>query len=218
MRISAGAGARARRRAFITTEANLARVVRSGEMEGSDGLIYTVRVCGRAMTDGRWEGWIEFDPADGSDVLRTRRETTQRTLADLTHWSDTLTDVYFDGALTRAIDAAAPKIAVVRTESPAYDGPAPEDTTVVVAEPPDVEVCASNEFVDVEGAVLDPIAVYAKSGENVLRERLSALSARHLRGIVRGYRLAAPGTDPEVLDEAELTALIVVGARGRCAA
>jgi hypothetical protein len=129
-----------------------------------------------------------------------------------------LTGVYLDGALTRALDAVAPRIPVESTETPSYEGPAPDEPIVLREEPPGVEACEWNDFVDVEGAVLNPIAVYSRSGETVLRERLGALSARHLRGIVRGYHLAPPGTDPEVLDEAELTALIVVGVRGRCAA
>jgi hypothetical protein len=192
------------------------RVVRSEQMEASDGLIYSVRVCGRLTADARGEGWIEFEPHDGAPALRTRRETTQSSLVDLAHWADTLTDVYLEGALSRARDAVAPRIAVVQEDAPAYDGPAREET-IVVTEPVG-EACVTNDFVDVEGAVLDPISIYTKSGETVLRERLGALSARHLRGIVRGYRLAPPGADPEVLNEAELTALIVVGVRGRCAA
>lgn len=65
---------------------------------------------------------------------------------------------------------------------------------------------------------LTPGACYAK-GEDLLRRQLGALSARHLRAIVRVYELA-PGGDVDlgVLTEPELIALIIVTVRSRLAA
>jgi hypothetical protein len=61
--------------------------------------------------------------------------------------------------------------------------------------------------------VLDPFAVYAQ-GEDVLRGELRALSADHLRSIVREYDLAG-GEPPLTATEAELATLIVTSVRNR---
>ena len=68
-------------------------------------------------------------------------------------------------------------------------------------------------------AVLDPFSVYAK-GEDLLRQQLHALSARHLRAILRAYRLTDPRVDMnlDVLDEDDLIALILSGVRARLGA
>ena len=82
---------------------------------------------------------------------------------------------------------------------PSYDGPAPEPVrTVPVAE---------------TRAVLDPFSVYAK-GEDLLRQELGALSAWHLRNIVRAYALSgASEAELEGMSHAELTERIVLGVR-----
>lgn len=69
---------------------------------GSDGQGHVARVCGREAEDGRWEGWIEFEPQDGGSVLRTPRETTQPNRTDLHYWATGLTPIYLAGALERA--------------------------------------------------------------------------------------------------------------------
>jgi hypothetical protein len=71
-----------------------------------DGRVYVVRACGRERTGGSWEGWLEFVPDDGSEVLRSARETTQPKLVDLEYWATGLTPVYLEGALERARLAA----------------------------------------------------------------------------------------------------------------
>jgi hypothetical protein len=68
---------------------------------------------------------------------------------------------------------------------------------------------------DVE-AVLNPFSVFGK-GEGLLRLQLGALSARHLRSIVRAYRLAED-IDLDALDSVELAELIVAGVRAKLAA
>ena len=43
-----------------------------------DGRRYEARACGAPMNDsGLWQGWIEFVPLDGGELLRSSRETTQ---------------------------------------------------------------------------------------------------------------------------------------------
>lgn len=57
-------------------------------------------------TDGIWVAWLEFIPLDASlEVLPTKTETTQPTQADVVRWSETLTNVYIQGAFARAANA-----------------------------------------------------------------------------------------------------------------
>ena len=58
-----------------------------------DGGRYRAAACGREAEDGRWEGWIEFAPIDGGDVLRSARETVQPNRTDLVYWATGLSTV-----------------------------------------------------------------------------------------------------------------------------
>jgi hypothetical protein len=164
----------------------------------TQGKAYRGRACGRQRGDGLWEGWIEFVPDDGGPVIRTQRETTQPNLADLAYWATGLTPVYLEGALKRAFTRARRPNAVP-PEGPAYDEPAPASGAAEGS---------------LGGAILDPFSIYSAQGEEPLRQQLSALSAGHLRGIVRAYDLASePDADLEALTEVELVALIVSATR-----
>lgn len=196
----------------------MSRVIASTTLEATDGRVYEVKICGRRL-QRRWEGWIEFAPIDGSPVLRTPRETTQPTVAALEHWASALTPVYLDGALTRAIHATrVPHVDADVVEVPFYDEPAPDPHAVrtELAAPAPSEACGSTGFNDVEGAVLDPISLYAKS-EETLRQKLGLLSAGHLRRIARGYRLVPDDFDLAAFTEPELIELITTAVRARCA-
>jgi hypothetical protein len=188
----------------------------------ADGAVYRTRICGRRRPDdGLWEGWIEFEPTRaGLPVLRTPRETTQPKLSDLRYWAGGLTPVYLEGALERAIEAALGELETdagdvdPAPERPTYDEPAPWPTSRV----PPAPRPAFEPAVGPENAVLDPFSVY-REGETLLRERLAALSAAHLRAIVRAHALAGPDDlDPEALDAQELVELIVRRVRARLAA
>ena len=197
----------------------MARVIATTTLQATDGELYDARICGRRV-GRRWEGWIEFVPSDGSPVLRTPRETTQPTLAVLQHWASTLTPVYLDGALTRAKHASlVPHVVTVTPEAPFYEAPAPDShtTAVVATDPVNSAAVCDGGFTDVDGAVLDPFAVYAKGGEDRLRRKLDILGADHLRRIARGYRLVPDDWDLASFDKAEVADLIVTGVRTRCA-
>ena len=72
-----------------------------------DGDEYYGQVAGDQRPDGMWEAWLEFIPVDDSlQQLRTNAETTQPTREDAIRWSETLTDVYIQGAFARAVRAA----------------------------------------------------------------------------------------------------------------
>lgn len=99
--------------------------------------------------------------------------------------------MYLEGALRRASEPKKPVFEVPKLE-PAYKGPAPSPSAR-------------------DKAVLDPFAVHAR-GEDRLRKRLGALSARHLQQIIRAYRLADEHkVELDDLSEAELVDLIVEG-------
>lgn len=71
-----------------------------------DGTSYVLRAWGESRTDGTWEGWLEFIPADGAGgggrALRTGRETTQPSRDAVAYWASGLEPVYFEGAFARA--------------------------------------------------------------------------------------------------------------------
>lgn len=160
----------------------------------SAGTVYTARACGREVDGGRWEGWIEFLPSDGSPVLRSERETTQPNRQDVDYWAGGLTAVFLEGALERTLEPRKP-VYDPPPGRPAYEGPAP-----------------SNGSARTEGAksVLDPFAVRRSGGEELLRKELGALRAWHLRNIARAYRLADERRqDLETMHEGELQELIV---------
>jgi hypothetical protein len=164
------------------------------------GPSYIPRACGREMEDGRWEGWIEFLPDDGSAVLRSRRETVQPNRETTVYWATGLTPVYLEGALDRTLAPPRPAAAPDLGE-PAFSGPAGE--TWHQSEP-------------APAAVLDPFSVYQK-GEDLLRHELLALSSWHLRNIVRAYALDDEPVDLQALSRAALAELIVAGVRIRLA-
>ena len=168
------------------------------------GRVYTAQACGRARDDGMWEGWLEFVPRDGSEVLRSQRETTQPNLTDLEYWATGLTPVYLQGALERTLTPPATP-SVPLTVRAAYDAPAPAHPSVADVTPE-------------ADPVLNPFSVYTK-GEDLLHRQLGALSRRHLLAIIIGYDLAdGAGVDLDALTIAELIELIVGAVRGRLAA
>jgi hypothetical protein len=171
----------------------------------SDGRMYIAQACGREREDGSWEAWFEFLPDDGSDVLRSQRETTQPTLVDLEYWARGITAVYLEGALERTL-TPPPLVVEPPIVEAVYDEPAPPEPVLTNVETPET------------GAVLNPFSVYAK-GEQLLRQQLAALAPWHLRAIAVAYDLADPSeVDLDALTAPELIELIVGAVRGRLAA
>lgn len=166
----------------------------------ADGTVFQARACGREMDDGRWEGWIEFDSVDGTEVLRSGRETTQPNRDNAAYWATGLTPVYLEGSLTRAREPRVPT-APPAPERPAFDGPRPD------GRPP------LEETEPLPESVLNPFSVYRK-GEGVLRQQLSALAAWHLVNIVQAYDLSdQPTPTLERLPAPQLIDLIVAEVR-----
>jgi len=164
----------------------------------SDGVAYRVQVCGAQMSDGLWEGWLEFIPVGGGKALRSPRETTQPNRTDTAYWAGALTPVYCEGAFRRALNPIVRK----QVERPAaiFDEPAPDLVTEEAGRP-------------LVQAVLDPFSVYDKS-ETLLLQELGALSAWHLVNIIRAYRLSAkPDTTLNRLPASALIEMIVLSVR-----
>jgi hypothetical protein len=157
-----------------------------------EGRVYVARACGAEMTDQKWQGWIEFLPADGGTPVRSPRETTQPNRQDTEYWATGLSDVYLEGALRRAL--APPRVAPLPdgpVGPPVFDGPA-ED---LLPAPPTVE------------SILNPFSVYRK-GESLLRSQLGALSPWHLANIAIAHRLSE--ADAPTLNRMPASALIEI--------
>jgi hypothetical protein len=170
-------------------------------ISGADGTVYRARACGREMSDGRWEGWIEFEALDGSAVLRSGRETTQPNRTDTEYWATGLTAVYLEGALERALHPANPPAPLVE-ERPAFDGPRPATGD---------ESPLHNE------SVLNPFSVYRK-GEALLRRQLAALASWHLVNIIEAHELSDQSpVELNRLTSDELIELIVATVRQQSA-
>jgi hypothetical protein len=162
----------------------------------SNGRAYRAQACGDVMSDGLWHGWIEFAPLDGGAPLRSPRETTQPNRVDAAYWASGLTQVYYEGALTRALRPVTVK---TPPAEPLFDGPA--------VERPVNTSTAGNR------AILDPFSVYEKGGP-LLRQELSALSAWHLVNIMVSFNLSAqPQAELNQLPHATLVELIVTAVR-----
>jgi hypothetical protein len=159
---------------------------------------YHAQACGSRTADGRWEGWIEFQPLTGGAPIRSPRETTQPHQAEAVYWARGLTAVYLEGALTRALNPTV--IREVAAPEPYFDKPAPEVIHKTVARPS-------------ASAVLNPFAVYEKS-EDLLQRQLGALSAWHLVNIIVAYRLSdEPLEVLNALPPANLIERIMTGVR-----
>ena len=70
-----------------------------------------------------WEGWIEFVPTDGGEVIVGSVESRQPNRRDLAYWASGLTRVFLEGALHRAQQPVTVRASAV--ERPASQVPAP---------------------------------------------------------------------------------------------
>jgi len=71
---------------------------------GPDGRASQPRACGAPMPDGRWQGWIEFVPADHATPLRSPLETLQLNRLETVRWASQLTPEYLEMSMERALN------------------------------------------------------------------------------------------------------------------
>jgi len=169
-----------------------------------NGIKYEARICGSQMEDAMWQGWIELVPIGGGKPVRTGRETTQPNRYDLVYWATGLTEVYLEGALRRALEGPVLIPPVERSRPSLFPGPAP---STIVSSP---QRNGYANGVAPGPAIMDPFSVYEKSGEEILRRQLGALSHRHLVNIALEYELTDCGVQRlGELRQPELIELIV---------
>jgi hypothetical protein len=153
----------------------------------SQGREFYVSVVGAPRPDGEWEAWLEYVPLDDTDVLVTPIETTQPNRATLERWADALTEIYVEGALSRAVavtvDTLSPRILASRGETVA---------AVVRA------------TVDLP----DPFELYSLGRER-MRSRLSALPRVTLLEIITAFELNPAGKSLAWLSDHQLVTFIV---------
>jgi hypothetical protein len=145
------------------------------EIVDQEGARYHARIVGAEMFGGLWQGWIEFVPLDGAPTIETGRETTQPNYGDARHWAGSLTAVYLEGALQRALhshiagrrhsNASTARMSAPRAN---WDSGAAQPVT----------------------ALLNPFSAYDK-GETLLRQQLGALASWHLVNIIEAYQLSS---------------------------
>ena len=176
----------------------MAEVLRSFEenIRHSSGT-YHPRVVGRYAADKMWEGWLEFVPADGGDVVVSAVESRQPERNHLEYWAQGLTVVYAEGSLERALHPITVRARAV--ELPASDAPARRVVTVPYNGP---------------RPILDPFEVGERSLD-VLAQELHALGRARLVNIIAAYHLGSPAVDPSRMSDEELITLIVTRVEAR---
>ena len=142
---------------------------------------YYVQVIGEHLATGVWEAWLEFVPLDDAlEVLRTTTETTQTTREDVVRWSETLTQVYLQGAFARAVDVSD-------------GGSVVRDYETVIAD---------------VGVPFDPFEVLPL-GKAALRARLRVLTRPELLAIIQSFDLNPAGKSLTRLSDSQLVTFIV---------
>jgi hypothetical protein len=166
------------------------------EITSPEGTKYEARACGAPMSDGSWQGWIEFVPIHGGVPVRTPRETTQPNRTDTQYWGTGLTPVYLEGALARALRKPGAPAEVPIARSSIFEAPAPFTASIGTRE-----------------SLINPFSVY-EHGEAHLRKQLSAFAAWHLVNIAREFELTDLDVDTlNHMRSAELVELIANAVR-----
>ena len=181
----------------------MAEVLRSFDEQVSHATgTYHPRVVGRLADDGMWEGWLEFVPVDGGEVVVSAVESRQPERVHLEYWAQGLSPVYAEGSLDRALHPITVRARTI--EVPASTAPARRVVTVPPAVP---------------RPILDPFEVGERSLD-VLAQELHALGRARLLHIIAAYRMASEDAQLAAMNDEELIALIVarVDARLREAA
>jgi hypothetical protein len=156
-----------------------------------DDTRYHPRAVGR-LANGMWQGWLEFLPDRGGEVVVTGTESTQPEREHLVYWASGLTPVYLVGALERALRPATIRFHIV--DEPASMAPRERPMRPMSAPRPE--------------AVLDPFDIGRRSLD-VLRQELSALNRARLTNIIAAFDLNPAGAGIDWMTDAQLVTFIV---------
>ena len=159
----------------------MAEVLASYEtlLVAGDGTKYLPQAVGAQLEDGRWQAWLEFEPTEEGEALRTSRETTQPSREAALYWATGLSAVYLEGAFDRA-QTPQTTVTPAAAPEPLFEEPRPEPIEI------------ADDYAG-PAPVLDPFSVYEK-GQAVLLNQLGALSPWHLVNIVRAYGFSDQST------------------------
>lgn len=69
----------------------------------SAGVTYRASAHAERQDDGRWSGYLVFTPVTGGRSVMTARETTQSSFEALHRWAQSISVVYLEGAIERAL-------------------------------------------------------------------------------------------------------------------
>ncbi|HEY7897808.1 MAG TPA: hypothetical protein VIC03_05300 [Gemmatimonadaceae bacterium] len=141
----------------------------------ADGRMFIAQVRGEQVPTGLWEAWLEFQPRIGGEPVRTAPETEQLSRGDLRFWAAGITRAHLAEALERALHwhssgPTRPVNSVTGASSAAGHRLSADPVVVAGASP-----------------ILDPIALYQRSGEYTLRQELRELDARRLADIIGAF-------------------------------
>jgi hypothetical protein len=174
----------------------MAEVLRSFDEPISDRYgRYHARVVGRCCDDqGRWEGWLEFEPLDGGETLVGSVESRQPKREYLEYWAEGLTPVFLEGALHRARNPI--RVHMRAVEEPKSSAPAPRYVVV-----PPVNLRPE--------AILDPFEIGGRSLD-ILDQELRALNRPRLLNIIGAFDLNPTNVNLSWMTDAQLVRFIVV--------
>lgn len=163
---------------------------------------YRAQAVGRHAADGMWEGWVEFIPLAGGDVLVSPVESRQPEREHLEYWATGLTLVFLEGALHRARHPLTVRVRAM--DVPVSDGPARRPIAINRVVPPGPE------------PVLNPFDVASRNIDQ-LRQELHALNRPRLLNIITAYDLNPGGEDVSWMTDHQLVHFIVVAVEAQLA-
>lgn len=162
----------------------------------TDGRVFTVQVRAQQRQGGLWEAWLDFQPSAGGDSVSTTPETEQLSRSDLRYWAAGITRQYLADALERALQSHTKRLAEAVYERSTNRVGNTNDAPLEKA----------------DAGILDPIALYERTGEYAFRQVLRELEAPELADIIESMGLdAADMEDLAPTFEDALAERIVVG-------
>jgi hypothetical protein len=145
---------------LLGMEQTMFKLIQQYELVELGGLWYRPRAFGDRQANGRWDGWIVFFPVSGGRAIASDRETTQANRDALSVWASSVTPVYLEGALTRALQIDRQPSIIDQLETAEYEALRDADQLETAAQ--------------IDQAAADAARIEA---EQLRRERLATESA-----------------------------------------